>query len=256
MSKMPVLFVGHGSPMNAIEENEYTRGWKIIAGNIPKPKAILSVSAHWYVSGTKILNDKAPKMVYDMYGFPDELYEVKYSPQGAPEVAQLSKALITTQSRFDNSWGIDHGTWSVLVHMYPKADISVFQISVDAGASPAIHYQIGKDLKSLRQQGVLIFGTGNVVHNLRLVDWNMPGAGFDWAHEFDDYIYENIQSGNHDKILNYKELGDLARLAVPTPDHFIPLLYVLGATDKDDKVSVFNKSGELGSLSMTSYLFG
>ena len=255
MTKMPVLFIGHGSPMNAIEDNEYSRTWRSIAEKIPKPEAILSISAHWFTKGTKVMNEEEPKTIYDMYGFPKELYEVIYNSPGSPSIANLSKELISKETEYDNSWGIDHGTWSVLVHMYPNRDIPVFQISIDANAPPETHYKIGKELRSLREKGVLIFGTGNVVHNLRLVDWHKGSKGFDWAYEFDDYIYENIETKNHNNIIKYNELGEIAKLAVPSPDHFYPLLYTIGALDEEDKVSVFNKSCELGSLTMTSYLW-
>lgn len=255
MTKMPVLFVGHGSPMNAIEDNEYSRTWRSIAERIPKPEVILSISAHWFTKGTKVMNEEEPKTIYDMYGFPKELYEVIYNSPGSPSMAKVSKELISKETEYDNSWGIDHGTWSVLVHMYPDRDIPVFQISIDANAPPETHYKIGKELRSLREKGVLILGTGNVVHNLRLVDWHKGSKGFDWAYEFDDYIYENIETKNHNNIIKYNELGEIAKLAVPTPDHFYPLLYALGASDEEDKVNVFNKSCELGSLTMTSYLW-
>ncbi len=255
MSRMPVFFVGHGSPMNAIEDNQYTRAWKEIAKKIPKPDVILSVSAHWYTRDTRVNNDKEEKTIYDMYGFPKELYEIDYDVAGSPLVASLAKDLISIDTIYDNVWGIDHGTWSVLVHMYPKRDIPVFQISVDAYAPPSVHYKIGKELMSLREKGVLIFGTGNIVHNLRMVDWNMENKGFDWAYQFDDFIYENIMEKNHDNILSFREMGDVARLAVPTPDHFYPLLYTLGASDKDDKISVYNRQAEMGSLTMTAYLW-
>lgn len=255
MSKMPVLFVGHGSPMNAIEDNDYSRTWKKIAEKIPKPEVILSVSAHWYTKGTKIMNDENPKTIHDFYGFPKKLYEVYYNVPGSPQTAEIVKELISRETEYDNTWGIDHGTWSILVHMYPDRDVSVFQVSIDADATPEEHYKIGKELKPLREQGVLIFCSGNIVHNLWLVDWHQVNKGFDWAYEFDDYIYENIISRNHDSILKYNELGKIARLAVPTPDHFYPLLYALGASDEDDKISVYNKSCELGSLTMTAYLW-
>jgi 4,5-DOPA dioxygenase extradiol len=255
MSKMPVLFVGHGSPMNAIEDNEYSRTWRAIAERMPKPEVILSISAHWYTHGTKIMNEANPKTIYDMYGFPRELYEITYNTPGSPVIARVSKELISRETQYDNSWGIDHGTWSVLVHMYPDRDVPVFQISIDADAPPEAHYAISKELSTLRKQGVLIFGSGNIVHNLRLVDWHKANKGFDWAYEFDDYIYENILNKKHENILRYNDFGHSARLAVPTPDHFYPLLYTLGASDKDDKISVYNKSCELGSLTMTSYLW-
>lgn len=255
MSKMPVVFIGHGSPMNAIEDNIFTNNWKDIAQKIPKPKAIIAFSAHWYTKGTKIMNEENPKTIYDMYGFPEELYEIIYNSPGDPKLAEYSKSLISMNSQYDDSWGIDHGTWSVLVHMYPNRDIPVFQISIDATAPPEIHYKIGQELKSLRDQGVLLFGSGNIVHNLRMIDWNMKESGFNWAYEFDNYIRKNIENKNHENIINYSSLGESAKLAVPTPDHFYPLFYTLGATDAEDKISVYNNSCTMGSLSMTSYLF-
>lgn len=255
MTKMPVVFVGHGSPMNAIEDNEYSRTWRSMAERIPKPEVIISISAHWFTKGTRIMKEENPKTIYDMYGFPKELYEIVYNSPGSPHMAKMAKKLISKETEYDNSWGIDHGTWSVLVHMYPKRNIPLFQISIDAYAPEEVHYKIGKELGVLREKGVLIFGTGNIVHNLRLVDWHMGSKGFDWAYRFDDYIHENIVNKNHNNILKFNELGDVAKLAVPTPDHFYPLLYVLGASDEEDKVSVFNKSCELGSLTMTSYLW-
>ena len=256
MDKMPVLFVGHGSPMNAISDNVYTKNWKRIADRIPRPKAILSFSAHWYTKGTKIMDDESPRTVYDMYGFPKELYAIDYSVKGAPWLSQKASELISKNTQFDHSWGIDHGTWSVLVHMYPERDIPVIQISIDAEASLQEHYEIGRQLKELRKQGVLIFASGNIVHNLGRVNWEMPGKGYDWADEFDQFIYENIIEQRYDHILNYQEIGPVANLAVPMEDHFCPLLYALGALEEDDQIEVFNKSGELGSLTMTSYLFG
>lgn len=201
------------------------------------------------------MNEESPKTIYDMYGFPKELYEIVYSPLGCPDMAKQVRELISKESVYDNSWGIDHGTWSVLLHMYPDRDIPVFQISIDAYAPPEAHYRMGQELKGLRDKGVLIFCTGNIVHNLRLVDWHMGSKGFDWAYEYDDFIYENIISRNHLNILKYNELSDAAKYAVPTPDHFYPLLYALGAADEKCKVSVFNKSCELGSLTMTGYLW-
>lgn len=255
MPKMPVLFVGHGSPMNAIEDNEYSKNWKRIAKEIPVPKAIISVSAHWCTRGTRILDEESPKTIHDMYGFPTELYEIIYDAPGSPKFAGLAKNLISHDSEFDKSWGIDHGTWSVLVHMYPERDIPLFQISIDMQAEPKTHYKIGNELRGLREQGVLIFGSGNVVHNLRLVNWNMRGEGFAWAYEFDEHIRNSIINKNYDKVIDYLSFGEIAKLAVPNPDHYFPLLYALGASDEDDTVSVYNNKCELGSLSMTAYLW-
>ena len=255
MSKMPMLFVGHGSPMNAIEDNQYTHNWKELAKKIPKPKAILSISAHWYTKGTKIMQEEQPKTIYDMYGFPKELYEIAYPAPGNPALAKEAKALLSKESEFDASWGIDHGTWSVLVHMYPESNIPVFQISIDATAPPDVHYQIGRELSSLREKGVLLFASGNIVHNLRLIQWGMTDRGFDWAYKFDTYIKESIESRNHENIIHYLNAGESAKLAVPTPDHFYPILYLLGASDNGDVISVYNHSCMLGSLSMTCYLF-
>lgn len=223
--KMPVLFIGHGSPMNAIEDNEYTRKWSEIASLIPKPKAILSVSAHWYTNGTRIADAEKPQMVYDMYGFPEELYKVRYDVMGAPELARHTLELVGSDAYIDNSWGVDHGTWSVLCKMYPVADIPVFQLSVDGKAPAKTHFRIGQDMSALRDEGVLILGSGNVVHNLCLVNWDMEG-GYPWAYEFDRYIKERIISKRFDDVIGYKNAGKSAESSVRTPDHFYPLLYV------------------------------
>ena len=255
MTKMPVIFVGHGSPMNALEDNAYTRSWKQMADRIPKPEVILSLSAHWYTRGTRINNTETPKTIHDMYGFPQVLYEILYEPAGSPAMAEQAKDLISRETRFDQTWGLDHGTWSVLVHMYPKRDIPVFQISIDATAPPETHYNIGQELRGLRHQGVLIFASGNIVHNLRMVDWKMAKQGFDWAYDFDQYIYDKIMAKRPQEILGFREASKSASLAVPTPDHFYPLLYALGASDEDDEISVHNRSADMGSLTMTSYLW-
>lgn len=252
--KMPALFIGHGSPMNAIEDNRYTRKWVEIARKIPRPAAILAISAHWYTDGSRITDAAHPKTIYDMYGFPKELYQLEYGANGAPELAHLTESLIKQDLRIDNSWGFDHGTWSVLGRMYPEADIPVYQLSVDKKAGPDIHYQIGQDIRSLRDQGVLILGSGNVVHNLARISWQME-AGYPWAIEFDQYIKDKIIERSFEDVLRYEKAGDSARLAFPTPDHFFPLLYVLGAADEKDQLTVFNDTCTMGSMSMTCYLF-
>jgi 4,5-DOPA dioxygenase extradiol len=255
MVKMPVLFIGHGSPMNAIEENEYTASWRTLTREIPKPKAILSISAHWYTRKTRILTAEKPKMIYDMYGFPKKLYEVRYPVSGAPGWAENVKKMLDREVIEDNSWGIDHGSWAVLCKMYPAADIPVFQLSVDADSSIEEHFGLGKQLAWFREQGILIFASGNVVHNLGKIDWKMTG-GYDWARQFDQYIEKSMMEHDTEAILHYADFGNAATLAVPTPEHFYPLLYAAGASDKRDRVRVYNTSCVFGSLSMTSYLLG
>ena len=251
--RMPALFVGHGSPMNAIEENPYSNAWKELGAKLPRPKAILCVSAHWYTLGTRTSDAAHPSTIYDMYGFPDELYEIIYNAPGAPDVARRAEELVGNV-RIDNDWGLDHGTWSVLRRVYPNADIPVVQFSVDLGASLADCFRIGQALSPLRDEGVLILGSGNVVHNLARVNWSMSG-GYPWAEEFDGYVKRNIQSGNFRDVIDYRRAGDSASLAFSATDHYAPLIYVLGAVDAGDRASIFNDSCTMGSLSMTSYLF-
>lgn len=254
MNQMPLLFLGHGSPMNAIENNQFTKNWKDIANKIEKPKAILSISAHWFINETKILNSENPRTIYDMYGFPEELYKIKYNSKGSPEFAIETKKLIQSATEFDDKWGYDHGTWSLLHIMYPKADIPVYQLSVNKLLSPLEHFNIGTQLKELRKKGILIMGSGNIVHNLSKVNFNKQN-GYDWAYKFDNYIKEEVIQRNFNEILNYKS-HEFANFAVPSPDHFYPLLYILGASEKDDNIEIFNDECVLGSLSMTSYLIG
>ncbi len=255
MEKMPVLFIGHGSPMNAIEDNLFTDNWQQTALRLPRPRAILCISAHWYTHGTRIMDEDHPKMIYDMYGFPDELYRVQYKAEGAPLLAHETKKLMKRDVSIDNSWGYDHGAWSVLRRMFPAADIPVFQLSVDMNADAKTHFTIGQELKSLRDQGVLIVGSGNVVHNLGRINWNMKG-GQPWAVEFDSYIIGKIRTREFDDVIHYESAGESSKLAFPTPDHFFPLLYVLGASDPDDRLTVFNDSCTMGSMSMTCFQFG
>lgn len=254
MSRMPALFLGHGSPMNAIEQNVFSDAWIDLGRTLPKPQAILCISAHWFTRGLKINDSLAPKMVYDMYGFPDALYRVKYPAPGAPEIAQEAARLLGSHVEIDNSWGLDHGSWSVLLRLFPNADIPVFQVSVDATAPAEEHFALGEALRPLRDQGILILGSGNVVHNLRMVDWEFSG-GFDWAQTFDSYIKENIVTRSFENVLQYQRAGSSARMSVPTPDHFFPLLSVLGASETNDAIRVITEACALGSLSMTSYVF-
>lgn len=253
-TRMPTLFVGHGSPMNAIEDNPYSRAWSALGQSLEKPKAILSISAHWFTRGTKINNEPFPNQIYDMYGFPDELYQVKYPAPGAPSLAERVQELLGSSVTVDNHWGIDHGAWSVLRRLFPAADLPVLPLSVNAQLAPAEHYALGQRLKHLRDDGVLILGSGNVVHNLGRIDWRKP-EGTPWAEAFDQYIYRAVMNSKFDDAINYLSAGDAAELAVPSLDHFLPLLYVLGASDVADQISVFNQDCMLASLSMTSYLF-
>jgi 4,5-DOPA dioxygenase extradiol len=258
--KMPVLFLGHGSPMNAIDENEFTRGWRTIGSTLPVPKAILCVSAHWETRGTHVTAMEKPKTIHDFGGFPRELFDVQYPAPGNPDLAMKTKNLIRkTIVGLDDKWGLDHGCWSVLKHLYPKADVPVVQLSLDYYQSPQHHYDIGKELLSHRNKGVLIIGSGNIVHNLGLVNWeklNEPGFGYDWAIEVNEKIKNFILSDDHKSLIDYKLQGKAFNLAIPTPDHFLPLLYSLALKEKNETVKIFNDKAVAGSLTMTSIMIG
>jgi 4,5-DOPA dioxygenase extradiol len=252
---MPVLFVGHGSPMNAIEKNAYHNKWIELGKTLPKPKAILVVSAHWLTKGTKVTAMEKPKTIHDFGGFPQELFDAQYPANGSPEFAKRTEALVTkTKIELDFEWGLDHGTWSVLLPMYPKADIPVFQLSIDYSQPPQYHYDLAKELSALRKKGVLIIGSGNIVHNLGMVDW--AGKVYDWAIEFDEKIKKFIDERNHSEIINYEKMGSIAKLAVPTNDHYLPLLYTLALQQKNETISYFNETCEMGSISMRSVRIG
>jgi 4,5-DOPA dioxygenase extradiol len=253
MERMPVLFIGHGSPTNALENNRFTKSWEEIARALPRPKAILSVSAHWYTDGLFVNGAKKPEQIYDMYGFPKEFYEIKYPVSGDPELA--SEAASLTGAHVTEEWGIDHGTWAVLTRIFPDADIPVVQFSVDGNLEAEGHFEIGRKLAPLRDEGILIFGSGSIVHNLERVDWNMD-AGLSWALSFDREIKEKIQAGDFDAVVKYGSLPSYTPKVFSTPEHFDPLLTVLGAAGKDDAVKVFSEGSTLGAISMTSYLLG
>ena len=255
--KMPVLFVGHGSPMNAIEQNEFTKSWIEMGKSIPKPKAVLCISAHWETKGTKITAMPKPPTIHDFGGFPRELNEALYPAPGNPELAkQTAEHIKKTAILLDQEWGLDHGCWSVLKPMFPDADIPVLQMSIDYTKSPEYHFELAKELAYLRSKGVLILGSGNIVHNLRMLQWQTPNGGYDWAKEFNDKIKGYIQAEEYDKVVRYKELGKAADLSVPSNEHFIPLLYSLALREKNEKVSVFNDKAVMGSITMTSYKIG
>jgi 4,5-DOPA dioxygenase extradiol len=255
-TKMPVLFVGHGSPMNAIEDNEFSRAWAEMGKSLPKPKAILCISAHWQTSGTQVTAMESPITLYDFSGFPQSLYEIKYPAHGSPELARLVQTIVQKVSvRPDSRWGLDHGAWSVLCRMFPDADIPVVQLSLDFNKKePEFHYALGRELSGLRKKGVLILGSGNIVHNLRAMVWQ--DDAYDWAIEFDETIAQLISSGNHEAIMDYQKLGKSAQLSVPTDEHFLPLLYILALQDKEDTLSFFTDRITLGSISMRSLRIG
>lgn len=256
-TKMPVLFIGHGSPMNAIEENEFTRGWQAVAKQIQRPKAILFVSAHWLTRGTFVTGMQHPETIHDFGGFPQELFAAQYPAPGDPALAkEIAGLFTTTKVELDEKWGFDHGAWSVAKPMYPEANIPTLQLSIDYYKPAAYHYELAKSLASLRKKGVLIIGSGNMVHNLRLPNFSMPNQGFDWAIEMNEVFKKHILDGNHQPLLDYEKLGSAAKLAIPTPDHYYPMLYTLGLQDKDDKVSIFNDKATYGSLTMTSVRIG
>jgi 4,5-DOPA dioxygenase extradiol len=256
---MPVLFLGHGSPMNAVEENEFVKGFRNIATDIPKPKAILCISAHWFTQGTFITAMPAPKTIHDFSGFPDELFKVQYPAPGNPDMAKETAALVkSTTVGFDQSWGLDHGAWSVIKHLYPKADIPVIQFSIDYTKGPEFHYKLAKELQALRKKGILIVGSGNIVHNLYMVDFKRINDtyGYDWAAEAREKINGFLVKGDDQSIVHYEKLGKALQLAAPSPDHFLPLIYTLGLKTEKESPQLFNDKLLAGSLSMTSVKYG
>jgi len=261
--RMPVIFVGHGSPMNAIEDNAYTGHLAAWAQRLPRPKAILAVSAHWLTPGSTQIDAQAhPPTIHDFGGFPEALFAVQYPAPGSEALAQTTLELLQTQfpqARLSHDWGLDHGSWSVLSHMYPKADIPVFQLSINYAQAGAHHYAIGRQLAALRDQGVLIFASGNVTHNLRVLDFQAAEsqqASRAWAQEFDDAVGQALRSRNDAALIDYLSLSADAKMAVPSPDHYWPLLYILGAADPDEPAQQTYQSFQAGTISMRSVQFG
>ena len=256
--QMPVLFVGHGNPMNAIEENEFVSGWRNIGKSIPTPNAILCISAHWVTRGTHVTAMEKPVTIHDFGGFPQELFEVQYPAPGSPELAKEIKNLVSkTVVGMDEKWGLDHGCWSVLRHIYPNADIPVVQLSLDYYQDAQYHYELAKELSSLRKKGVLIVGSGNLVHNLRMIAWdkfNEPEYAYDWASEALEKMKKQILANDHQSLINYKMQGEAFKLAIPTSEHYLPLIYTLALKEENEKVSFFNDKTVAGSLAMTSLL--
>lgn len=257
--KMPVLFLGHGSPMNAIEENEFVNGFRNIAKTIAKPNAILCVSAHWETKGTFVTAMQHPRTIHDFGGFPKALFDVQYPAPGHPELAKQTQAIVTkTNVGLDDQWGLDHGAWSVIKHLYPNADIPVIQMSIDYSQTPQYHYELAQQLNKFREKGVLIIGSGNMVHNLGKVEWRRLNEtfGYDWAIEANDTMKKFILNNQHQPLINFRSQGKAFDLAIPTPEHYLPLLYALALKDENEAVNFFNDKPIAGSLTMTSLKIG
>ena len=257
---MPVLFVGHGSPMNGIEVNDFSNKWTELAKTIERPNAVLVISAHWFTKGTKITGMKLPPTIHDFGGFPQALFDVQYPAPGSPALAAETASMIhTTNAILDHDWGLDHGTWTIVRHMYPEAEIPVLQLSIDYTKPAIFHYELAKELYLLRKKGILMIGSGNMVHNLRMIAWDkmeVPGYGFDWALQMNETFKNLIKNGDHKALMEYEKLGKEALLAIPTPEHYLPLIYSLGLTSHQDQISFFNDKAVAGSLTMTSVQFG
>jgi len=252
---MPVLFLGHGSPMNAIEENEFVTGWRNIGKTLPKPAAILCISAHWETRGTFVTAMENPMTIHDFGGFPKALFDLQYPAPGSPELAKETQQLVhKTEVGMDEKWGLDHGAWSVIKHLYPEADVPVVEMSLDYFQSPKNHYDLAKELAPLRRKGVLIIGSGNMVHNLRRVAWDKfnENYGYDWAIEANEKMKQYILDDNHPQLINIQSQGSAFQLAIPTPEHYLPLLYALALKEKNEQVTLFNDQTMAGSLAMTS----
>jgi 4,5-DOPA dioxygenase extradiol len=257
-SRLPAIFFGHGNPMNALHDNEWSRGWAAIGQRVPKPRAVLSVSAHWYLPATALTAMAMPRTIHDFGGFPRELFEVQYPAPGDRElVRRVSELLNPLEVGADLSWGLDHGTWSVLRHVFPRADVPVVQLSIDESKPPEFHYGLGRLLRPLRDEGILVIGSGDIVHNSHTYAWGRrPAEPFDWALRFEGRVRELMLRGEHQPLVKYESMGPDAELSVPTPEHYLPLLYVLGASDEGDAVTFPVEGMDGGSISMLSVQFG
>ncbi|MBL6445124.1 4,5-DOPA dioxygenase extradiol [Fulvivirga sp. 29W222] len=256
---MPALFIGHGSPMNGIEDNFFSNNWKKLGQQTPTPKAVLVISAHWLTRGTHITAMETPRTIHDFGGFPQALFDVQYPAPGNPILAQETQRLITSVPvALDHEWGLDHGTWTIVRHMYPKANIPVLQLSIDYHKPAKYHYELAKELTQLRKKGVLIIGSGNMIHNLGMIAWskiNEPDYGYDWALEIHAVFKDKISARDHQALIHYEKLGSAAKLAIPTPDHYYPLIYILALQGKTEETQFFNDQLVGGSLNMTSVIF-
>lgn len=255
---MPTLFLGHGNPMNALAKNLYTEGWAAIGTSLPRPQAVLAISAHWYIPGCGVTVNPLPRTIHDFGGFPPELYAVEYPAPGSPELARRVKDLLApVPVKLDDSWGLDHGTWSVLTHVFPHADIPVVQLAIDERQPPLYHYELGKRLASLREEGVLIVGSGNLVHNLHSYAWGRAGVdAYDWAMRFEKQVRELLLAGDDAPLVDYEGLGRDALLSIPTPDHYLPLLYILGLRRPEDAITFPVEGVDGGSVSMLAIRLG
>jgi 4,5-DOPA dioxygenase extradiol len=256
-ARLPALFVGHGSPMNTLADNRWTQAWRRLGQSLPRPQAILALSAHWYVRGVAVTSMDAPRTIHDFHGFPRELFEVEYPVPGSPLLAARVRDLLRPlEVEADRSWGVDHGTWSVLAHIFPEADIPVVQLSIDRTRPAQFHYDLGRRLAPLRDEGVLILGSGNVVHNLGMLAWDRPDAACDWALRFEQSVKDHLARRDHAPLVAWESLDPQAQLAVPTPEHYLPLLYVIATQQDDDAVSFPVGGIDMGSLSMLSVTVG
>lgn len=254
---MPAVFFGHGSPMNALGHNRYTQAWREFGRTAPRPSAILAISAHWYLPGTAVTAMPKPPTIHDFGGFPRALSEFQYPAPGSPALAQRVRDLLAPLAvRADDKWGLDHGTWSVLAHAYPQADISVVQLSMDSTQLPAFHYELGRRLSPLRDEGILIAGFGNIVHNLGKLNWKEDAPALDWAVRFDDVVREHVLKRVHQPLVGYESLGDDARPSIPTPEHYLPLLYILGLQGHSEAATVMVDGIQNASISMLSVIIG
>lgn len=255
--RMPAMFIGHGTPMNALETNQHTVAWQRAARAAPTPKAILVISAHWYTRGVGVTAMDKPKTIHDFGGFPQALFDMQYPAPGDSAVARRVKDILAPLNvQLDQGWGLDHGTWSILVHMFPEANIPVVQLSIDGAQPPQFHYDLGKLLSVLRGEGVLILGSGNVVHNLGVMRRTDKAIAYDWANTFSDHVKACLQKRDHAPLINFESFGEAARSSVPTSEHYLPMLYILGLQRDEDKLSVFTDGIDLGSISMLSFAIG
>ncbi len=254
---MPAAFIGHGSPMNTLAHNQYTEAWSRLGRDVPRPASILAVSAHWHVRGTAVTAMQTPQTIHDFGGFPQALFDFRYPAPGSPALAlRVGEILAPLAVRADDDWGLDHGTWSVLAHVFPQADVPVVQLSMDATQPPAFHYELGRRLAPLRDEGVLIVGSGNVVHNLGVLNWSDDAPAYDWAVRFNDVVRDHVQRRDHPPLVDYQSLGDDARMSVPTPEHYLPLLYILGMQGAGEQVTIAADGIQNASISMLSVVVG